>query len=462
MIFSAKTRIAAKECDMVSSEKRDWYAVCLQITSCIAALMLPAAMIYMFLTVNSGASQVVLFTPAITEAVEYCGIGILVFTVLYYLWTFYLAFAYYQETPTVSPDKLPSCAVIVPAYNEGDHVLATLKSILDGDYPPEKLEIIAVNDGSTDDTLKWINHAAEHSGGRIKVIDLPINSGKRKAMYEGFKASTGDILVTVDSDSLIGKETLRRLLSPLAEDETVGGVAGNVGIINMDGGLCPRILDVNFAFSFDLSRAAQSAVRAVFCSPGALTACRRSVVMPDIEGWVEQKFMGKPANIGEDRALTNIILRHGYAVLFQRSAMVMTKVPETYDRLFRMMIRWGRSNVRENLDMLDFAFDPRKKVSYSRPAMIANLLMQLWWMTAPVMGVIFMLYFLTATLGMFAFALIPAIVLTSAVPVGYYLHRRGVSNPMAVYFYAIWGFCLLFWIVPYSLFSVHRSGWLTR
>lgn len=73
-----------------------------------------------------------------------------------------------------------------------------------------------------------------------------------------------------------------------------------------------------------------------------------------------------------------------------------------------------------------------------------------------------MLYFAVATLGMFFFALIPAVVLTASLPVGYYLARRGVRNPLGVYFYAIWGFVLMFWIAPYSLFSVHRSGWLTR
>ena len=63
--------------------------------------------------------------------------------------------------------------------------------------------------------------------------------------------------------------------------------------------------------------------------PGALTACRRAVVMPRIDEWVNQQFLGRPANIGEDRALTNLILKSGYAVVFQRSAIVLTRVPET-------------------------------------------------------------------------------------------------------------------------------------
>ncbi len=440
---------------------KDWCDILLRISGCIGVLLLPAAMLWVLFNVDSGVWQVEFFSPEITFWLVNTFQVLFFLSLFYFAWIFYLYCFKYRETAPVSDAELPTCAVIVPAYNEGRHVLSSLESVLASDYPADKLEIIAVNDGSKDDTIEWIRAAEARSGGRLKVIDLECNQGKRGAMYAGIKASRGEIFVTVDSDSVIGSDTLRRLVSPMAKDEKIGSVAGNVEVLNINGGTIPRILDVNFAFSFGLMRSAQSAVRAVFCAPGALTACRRDVVMPHLDGWLHQKFMGKPANIGEDRALTNIILRAGYGVTFQRSATVLTQVPEDYAGMSKMMIRWARSNVRENLDMLDFAFSFRK-TGYRRVPMIINLLMQLWWMITPVLALYMLLYCMIATLGMFAFALVPSVVLAAALPAGYYLATRGLRNPVRTYFYAVWGFVLMFWISPYSLFSVHRSGWLTR
>ena len=101
-------------------------------------------------------------------------------------------------------------------------------------------------------------------------------------------------------------------------------------------------------FSFDFMRASQSMVKTVMCTPGALSAYRKSIVMGVLDEWVDQTFLGRPANIGEDRALTNLILRKGYDVVFQQSARVYTEVPVGYANLCKMYLRWARSNVREN------------------------------------------------------------------------------------------------------------------
>ncbi len=79
--------------------------------------------------------------------------------------------------------------------------------------------------------------------------------------------------------------------------------------------------------------------------------------------WINQTFMGQPSDIGEDRAMTNMILKQGKQVLFQRNSHVLTNVPETYTGLYKMFIRWGRSNVRENLMMAKFVFTNFRKES---------------------------------------------------------------------------------------------------
>lgn len=77
-----------------------------------------------------------------------------------------------------------------------------------------------------------------------------------------------DVIVTVDSDSMVLPDTLRQLVSPLAQDPAIGAVAGNIRVSNMEEGLIPRMMDVNFVFNFDLMRAGQSVLRSVFCTPG--------------------------------------------------------------------------------------------------------------------------------------------------------------------------------------------------
>ena len=274
----------------------------------------------------------------------------------------------YRATPPVYNDRLPVCTVVVPAYNEGKQVLTTLRSIANGDYPEDKMDIIVIDDGSIDDTWFWIKKAKKELGSRLKTIRLPRNSGKRHALHEGFKQSRGEVLITVDSDSIVDPQTLRCMVSPFVVNPSVGAVAGNVRVLNTREGVIPRMLDVSFLFSFDFLRASQSMVDTVICTPGALSAYRKDVVLKVLPTWLGQKFFGKPANIGEDRAMTNLILRQGYSVHYQKNATVYTNVPVRYKNLCKMFIRWARSNIRENLVMGTFIFTRfRKKISNRRP-----------------------------------------------------------------------------------------------
>src|SRR5690554_4424984 len=179
----------------------------------------------------------------------------------------------------------------------------------------------------------------------------------------GFQEATGEVFVTVDSDSIVKEDTLRNLVSPFVLDKECGAVAGNVRVLNKETALIPKMLNVSFVFSFEFIRSAQSAIGSVFCTPGALAAYRREAVLNCLHDWINQTFMGQPSDIGEDHALTNMILKQGYQVLFQRNAYVYTNIPENYKNLYKMFVRWERSNVRENIMMSKFAFTNFRKSS---------------------------------------------------------------------------------------------------
>jgi len=123
-------------------------------------------------------------------------------------------------------------------------------------------------------------------------------------------------------------------------------------------------------FSFEFIRSAQSQLGSVLCTPGALAAYRKEAVLNCLEDWMHQTFMGKTTDIGEDRAMTNMILKQGMPVRFQSNAIVLTNIPERYKNLYKMFIRWERSNVRENIKMSKFAFTNYREESKVGPRIL--------------------------------------------------------------------------------------------
>ncbi|MFH1156140.1 MAG: glycosyltransferase [Pseudomonadota bacterium] len=375
------------------------------------------------------------------------------------IWRIVLAIQY-RPVPDPGSDALPRCTVIVPAFNEGAQVYKTLKGLAESDYPRKKLQLIAVDDGSQDDTWLWIKKAKLDLGCGLTAIRLHRNQGKRHALYAGFRKSTGDVLVTVDSDSMVEPVTLRNLVAPFSRDPKVGGVAGNVRVLNMDKGFIPKMLDVVFVYSFDFIRASQSMVNTVLCTPGALSAYRRDVVMKVLQEWLTQKYFGRPANIGEDRAMTNLILREGYHVLFQQNAMVYTEIPATYSKLCKMYIRWERSNVRESLAMSRFAFTRFREGSMlgARINLLSgwlsmiksSVMMVLAWSIMPLDATYVSMNLIAGTL------------IFQGLAASMYVWKYRSYTALWSYFYGLFYFLGLFWITPWSLLTSHRSGWLTR
>ena len=82
--------------------------------------------------------------------------------------------------------------------------------------------------------------------------------------------------MTLDSDSMVTKRSLRELVAPFHYDPKIGGVAGNIKVLNVDEGVLPRMLDVSFGFGFEFLKSAQSVANSVLCQPGALSAYRKS------------------------------------------------------------------------------------------------------------------------------------------------------------------------------------------
>jgi len=371
-----------------------------------------------------------------------------------------ILFLRYRHVESVTDLELPNVTVVVPAYNEGHHVYKTLQSLLQSNYPCNKVTLVAVDDGSKDDTWNWIEKAYQENPERILPLRQIRNRGKRHALYRGFRSAPADVFVTVDSDSLVEPDTLRNLVSPFVTDHRVGAVAGNVRVSNSRSGAIPMMMDTAFVYSFEFIRAGQSVINTVMCTPGALSAYRGEVLMKVLNEWLKQTFFGKRANIGEDRAMTNLILKEGYLTRFQKSALVFTEIPNKYRTLYKMLLRWARSNVRETIAMSRFVFkDFRKegKVGARINFIVNGLLLskgQILWLAS-----IGYLIFDPTGLGV---NFILGLLIGATIPAFFYILLYRSSNGLYIYLYTIYWFFSLSWITPFALLTPHVSGWLTR
>jgi len=368
---------------------------------------------------------------------------------------------YKPETMPIGGPEIswPTVSVIVAALNEENHIGKAIDSVFAGNYPEDKLEVICVNDGSTDWTLYYMMRAKEKYGKRITVVNFRKNLGKRKALYVGFKKSRGEIIVTFDADSMLGRSALKNLVLPLLNDSRVGAVSGRVGVLNEKENFLTRMLSVRYSVSFDFGRAYQSVFGTVVCCPGALTALRKSLMAGFMREFLSQRFMNAPCVHGEDRAMTTLILRSGYEVKYQSNAVVYTTVPKKFGLMNKMYVRWTRSYVRESVFLGRFIFSRRRKKHR----------------ILPVIDFIFLNFlhpFHLFSLGIvvYSFAVNPLymvrhmafLVVSSFVLSLYYLR----TNKSLAFLYGIpYGIItalLLWWIVPFSVLTMKDQSWLTR
>ncbi|MBX3232710.1 MAG: glycosyltransferase [Labilithrix sp.] len=376
------------------------------------------------------------------------------------LYTALLSVLWLRYRPFTAPEgkPRPRVSVVIPAFNEGPMVERSIRSVATCAYPKDLLEIIVVDDGSRDDTFFHMQRLRREHAGIIKLVRFTGNRGKREALVAGFRAATGQILVTIDSDSEIDPSTIDEMVAPFLADPDVGAVAGRVSVLNRDTTIS-RMLEVQYALAFDFGRAAQSTYRCVACCPGALSAFRREVVLPFLDEWADQKFLGRPVNHGEDQALTNIVLRQGYDTVYQRTAVVHTLAPVTYGQMSRMFVRWDRSYLVEGFSFAKFMLTRYRAKNRVLPVvtfLVSNLRLFLFFYALVSLPTVF-----DAQLNVLVHSTI-ALLVGATFTALYYLRIERSARFLYGVLYAIYSVLLLQWILPWALLTVRDERWGTR
>ena len=234
----------------------------------------------------------------------------------------------------------PQVSFVIPCKNEEGAIRKTVTKCFEADYPKDKLEVIVINDGSTDRTQEILEELQIEYPSLI-VVNWKINQGKRYGMAEGFKRSNGDIIVQLDSDSYIRPEYFRALIEPFKNKE-IGAVCAHADPENSDYNLMTKMQTAYYFMSFRILKAAESTYGTVFCCSGCSSAYRREAVMPVLDVWLNETFLGLPVTWGDDRGLTNWVIKGGYRTIYTDNAKATTIVPTTLKQFIKQQIRWKK------------------------------------------------------------------------------------------------------------------------
>lgn len=349
----------------------------------------------------------------------------------------------------------PSVSFVIPCKNEENSIAETIEKCFESDYPKEKFEVIIINDGSTDKTIDVLN-GLKMKFKNLTIIDWKVNKGKRYGMYEGFKRANGEIIVQLDSDSYINPKTFRNLIKPFQHLE-IGAVCAHADPTNADENFITKMQSAYYFMSFRILKAAESAFMSVFCCSGCSSAYRKSVVLPILDDWLNEKFLGKPVTWGDDRSLTSWVLKLGCKVIYTDEAKAFTIVPNNVKQLLKQQLRWKKSWIingiftsrfiyKKHLFMALFYFYPLLIISVLTPFMVFKAMVY-----SPLFKGVFPIYYMLGS-----------ILITSIIVIFYRLYAPKNKYWLYLYPWSFLNIIIFSYIIIYATIRIQDRGWGTR
>lgn len=381
-----------------------------------------------------------------------------------FLLTRYL-FATFYRPVRIDPNYTPGVSIIIPCFEEEEWIQRTVHSCINQDYPVDKLEVIVVDDCSKDRSAERVEEiiaklkeadTGDHAyrvAERIRFFRQSANLGKRDAMARGAREAKHELLVFVDSDSFLDPFAVRNIVQPF-KDKEMGGVSGRTDVANTYTNALTKMQAVRYSIAFRIMKAAEGYFDAATCLSGPLSCYRRDLVLKYMDAWLNQRFLGQKATFGDDRSMTNFILRHNRTT-YQDSAVCMTIVPRSYKVFLRQQMRWKRSWLRESLIASRFMWkkEPFMALSFYMGVLVpiaAPVIVLYNLIYVPIMHRVFPTNFI---IGMLMMSLLMSM--------AQLFIRRSTT-----WIYALW-FCLyyeavLLWQMPVAWVTFWKTTWGTR
>ena len=381
-----------------------------------------------------------------------------------FLLTRYLFASFYRPV-RIDPDFTPGVSIIIPCFDEEEWIQRTIHSCINQDYPVDKLEVIIVDDCSNDRSPERVeemiaqlkaadtSNNAYHVSERIRFLRQPMNLGKRNAMAHGAREAKHELLVFVDSDSFLDPFAVRNIVQPF-KDREMGGVSGRTDVANTYTNSLTKMQAVRYSIAFRIMKAAEGYFDAATCLSGPLSCYRKDLVLKYMDAWLNQTFFGQKATFGDDRSMTNFILRYNRTT-YQDSAVCMTIVLRSYGVFLRQQMRWKRSWLRESLIASRYMWkkEPFMSLGFYMGVLVpiaAPIIVLYNFIYVPIMHRVFPLSFIV---GMIMMALLMSM--------AQLLIRRSTT-----WIYALW-FCIyyeavLLWQMPVAWVTFWKTTWGTR
>ncbi len=350
----------------------------------------------------------------------------------------------------------PTVSFVIPCKNEEDAIYKTMECCLNSNYPRDNIEVIAINDGSTDNTLnEMIRAKANFPEMKVTVVNFKKNKGKREGMAFGFRLAKGELIIQVDSDSYPEPEALRRLIEPFI-DERVGATVGHTDPANKDENVMTKIQTAYYFMSFRALKASESIFDMVFCCSGCFSAYRKSYVMPVLDKFLNETFMGKKITFGDDRSLTNWILRRGYKTVYVDEARAYTVVPNTLRQFLKQQVRWKKGWLINSLKVFPDVVKKDKfvAITYFIPLIFITLTTPFIAFKALVINPIFF--------GISPLFYVLGISIVSLMLLIHYQIYNGDKYGKYMVLYSFLNMTLLSYIMIYALYDLRNMKWGTR
>ncbi len=270
-------------------------------------------------------------------------------TLLYQVLLSYSGFIYFLKTNNKRLDILdkinkfidwPSVSILIPAHNEEKVILKTINSMLNLNYPSDKLEIIVINDNSTDNTKNILIDIYNNTDKNLKIINTtPLNGGKGKsnALNIGLRHSNSDFIAVYDADNTPNSMALKYLIYTIVSNDTYAAVIGKFRTRNKSRNLLTKFINIE-TLSFQwLSQGGRWFLFNLSTIPGTNFVIRKNI-LDKLNGWDDKA-------IAEDTEISIRIYQMGYKICFMPLAITWEQEPETLKVWFNQRLRWVKGNL---------------------------------------------------------------------------------------------------------------------
>lgn len=241
------------------------------------------------------------------------------------------------------PEQWPSVAIVVPVFCEGPSVLQTAASFAALDYPRDKLQIVFVDDKSTDDTFEHLQECCRLYPW-MKLVQNEHNMGKRLGIKNAVLTLESDLVMSVDSDVIVDANVVRELVRHMYTSGS-DAVGGCVFVSNASETWLTRMQAVKYWIGYQFLKNVENNFSHVMCLSGCLTLYKREALVAVDKDVESRTFLGDDVKYGEDRFLTRKIVERGFKTRLCFTARCFTKAPTHMGAYLNQQLRWRRSNM---------------------------------------------------------------------------------------------------------------------